>query len=189
MRLADLIGASVMQEPDEPDDEEDDTAVPPDPTTEEALPRSIGQGLCHESVTRTSRPRFPHPLNPRAATRERSGGGVPDQDLLVVVFGLGSVRLRLIWLRLFRLRASFPAIACCASSIAFFWVVHRRSTRSVNAFLCARSAADRLALSLRVVTDLDAALLFEELLERLLPGLHQIRDRLALSLQLVAIWS
>ena len=29
---------------------------------------------------------------------------------------------------------NFSTIACCASSIAFFWAVHCRSTRSVNAF-------------------------------------------------------
>ena len=29
---------------------------------------------------------------------------------------------------------NLPTIACCASSIAFFWAVHCRSTRSVNAF-------------------------------------------------------
>lgn len=29
---------------------------------------------------------------------------------------------------------NIPTIACCASSIAFFWAVHCRSTRSVNAF-------------------------------------------------------
>jgi hypothetical protein len=36
-----------------------------------------------------------------------------------------------------------------------------------------------------VVSDLDTALLFEEIRERLLLGLDQVRDRLALSLQLV----
>jgi hypothetical protein len=43
----------------------------------------------------------------------------------------------------------------------------------------------RLALSLPVVSDLDAAPLFEEIRERLLLRLDQVRDCLALSLQLV----
>jgi len=68
----------------------------------------------------------PPPEQPRPATRGRSRGGVP---IKTYSSGLGSSGLGSSGLG-----RNIPTIACCASSIAFFWAVHCRSTRSVNAF-------------------------------------------------------
>ena len=95
-------------------------------TTMEPPPRGVGRGFCHDFVTRTSRGLFPTPPNPRPATRGalgvacRSGPTRPTYGSS----GFGSSGLG----------RNIPTIACCASSIAFFWAVHCRSTKSVNAF-------------------------------------------------------
>src|SRR6478672_10225897 len=112
------------------------------------------------------------PLNPRARHPWGSGGGVPDQDLLVRFW---LVRLCLVPLWLFLLRSKSPddCMLRVLDSLLLggplpFHQVRERFPLVLDLF------ADRLALSLPVFSDLDAALLFEE-----------IRDRLALSLQLV----
>ncbi len=74
--------------------------------------------------------------SPNSATRQVSSGGPPPQvlrdpgqPLKTYSSGLGSSGLGSSGLG-----RNFPTIACCASSRAFFWAVHCRSTRSVNAF-------------------------------------------------------
>ena len=58
-------------------------------------PAQIGRGSVMSLSPALAGGVFPHPLNPRPATRGRSRGGVPDQDLLVRLgsSGLGSSEL------------------------------------------------------------------------------------------------
>jgi hypothetical protein len=151
-------------------------------TTIEPPPRGVGPGVL------SWRGRFPTPLNPRPATRGRSRGCVPDRDLLVPLrlvrirlirlrlirlrlIRLRLIRLRLIRLRLIRLRSKSPddcmlrvLDSLLLGSPLPFHQVRERFPLVLDLF------ADRLALSLPVVSELDAALLFEEIRERLLAG-------------------